>query len=75
MIRNPLKVSEGVADSLPSPAINVLYVGPFVLDTVLAPKAATWRSTLQTQFGAQIEMVIANPPFHVDDIECQGFLG
>ena len=52
----------------------VLFVGPFVLDTVLMRKAKEWQALLQETYDIDVEMQIAEPPFQAeDDIECRGY--
>ena len=55
------------------PKVKVLYIGPFVLDSVLQLKSNFWKERLENEYDIQTEMVIGDPPFHADDIECKGY--
>ena len=53
--------------------IKTLYVGPFVLDSILQIKALQCKRRLEEEYDVIIDMVIADPPFHTDDIDCKGY--
>ena len=55
-------------------AITALFVGPFVLDSVLHRKAQHWKEVLEEEFAIDLTMCIADPPFQMDDdLECKGY--
>eukprot|EP00973_Karenia_brevis_P037780 5211428-Karenia_brevis.AAC.1 len=53
--------------------VVALYVGPFVLDSVLHKKAETWKRMLEEHFDVKVKMYVADPPFQTDDIDCKGY--
>ena len=56
--------------------VKVLYVGPFVLDEELHARAKRWKSRLESAYPRlrlEIDMKVADPPFHTDDIDCKGY--
>ena len=56
--------------------VKVLYVGPFVLDEELHARAKKWKSRLESAYPRlrlEIDMKVADPPFHTDDIDCKGY--
>ena len=53
--------------------MKVLYIGPFVFDSVLQSKSSHWRERLENEYDIPTGMVIGDPPFHADDIECKGY--
>jgi hypothetical protein len=58
---------------MPRTTVRALFVGPFAFETVVKQKAALWRERLESEYGVDIEMHIANPPFQTDDLEVKGF--
>ena len=53
--------------------IEVLCVGPFVLESVLTLRATEWQRKLDRQFGVPVHLTVANPPFQTDEIDCRGY--
>ena len=58
---------------MPKPEVKALFVGPLVLDTVLHRKATQWEERLAAEYGVEVDMHVADPPFQTDDIECKGY--
>ena len=58
---------------MPKPVVDVLYVGPFVLDSVLMRKAQTWTNRLEETYQLRIRLHIAEPPYQAQDVECRGY--
>ena len=58
---------------MPKPIVRALFVGPFVLDTVLQRKATLWEERLAEEYGIEVDMHVAEPPFQTDDVECKGY--
>ena len=53
--------------------VKILYVGPYVLDRVLQDKAQKWKERFEKVYSIGVDMAIADPPFHADDIEVKGY--
>jgi hypothetical protein len=58
---------------MPKLIIRALFVGPFVLDSVLQSRAVQWKEQLEEEYGIVVDMRIAKTPFQTDDIDCKGF--
>ena len=58
---------------IPQHVIKALFVGHFVLQTVLVRRADYWRDKLEATYGLELDMHVADPPFEVDDVECKGY--
>ena len=48
---------------MPKPIVKALFVGPFVLDIVLHRKATQWKERLAEEYGIEVDMHVAEPPF------------
>ena len=56
------------------PRVKVLYIGPFVLDSVLHLKSSQWKERLENEYDIQTEMVIWGPSFSRRRHRVQGIL-
>ena len=52
------------------PEMEVLFVGPFVLQTVLQQRAEYWKGKFEMAYDVEMNVHVADPPFEVDDTEC-----
>ena len=59
---------------LPKARVRVMFVGPFLFETAVLRKAQVWKERLETEYGIEIEMSVAEPPFTVDsELDVKGY--
>ena len=54
------------------PQVKVLYFGPFAVDYVVQKLSQKWKTELE-EYSMTANIVVADPPFHMDDVECRGY--
>ena len=59
--------------ALPKDTIKALYVGPFQLEQEVNRRRKLWAAKMEDKYDVTIEMSLATPPFHYDQIDCKGY--
>ena len=55
------------------PELKVLYLGPFVLDSVTQKKREAWKLRLDEEYSVDTTIAVADPPFQISDLDCKGY--
>jgi len=71
--------ADGMADEVTAtpqevrPHLVALFVGPFAFDWIVERMACQKKLELELEYHIRIDMKIATPPFHTDDLEAKGW--
>lgn len=66
--------SVSVQPAMPRLATKELFMGPFLFESVLEERRKYLKETISEQYGIDLVLFTANPPYHAaDDIETKGY--